>query len=148
MKADGHVVVLVLVVVAAFAVIWNGMRPGETDVYRAALAEYAGLNRAVLASNPSTCGIDSTSHPSLAMTNPDLATGFLAANAAGTKPVSLSGLRDLFPVTEIDALRAHEAAGISRETCWTSGRWSACHASASIPRRPKHCSAPRVAVAG
>jgi hypothetical protein len=106
------VVVAALIAAVAVVVTLASLRQSETDVYRTALAQYAN-DHSVLASAPSSCQIESTGHPAFRSLDPGLVSSFLAANAAGTTPISLEALREYFAIADSDTLAAYQRAGVS-----------------------------------
>jgi len=109
MSKSTSIAVLLATLVAVIAAVWLLVRPSESDVYLAVLSPYANSS-AVLASNPSTCGIDSTS---VAGISAALVSRFLSANAPGTKPISLSALNGHFAIADSTMLKRFMAAGVS-----------------------------------
>jgi len=91
------------------ASVWLLSRPSESDVYLAVLAPYSNTST-VLASGPSTCGINS---PNVAGIPSTLVASFLAANAPGAKSISLASLNGHFAIADSAKINRFAAAGVS-----------------------------------
>ena len=109
MSKRSSIAIITLTLVCFVAAVWQLARPRESDAYLAVLTPYANSST-VLASNPSTCGINSGPVSGVPA---QLVSSFLAANAPGSKPISLSALNGSFAVADSRTLNRYTAAGVS-----------------------------------